>query len=172
MFLCTTGFNATAHAKYNTIEYDVGDPMYKVICGKDNTSTVKVHFYKGEADGSNDNPYLVPQGSYPEVLYEINGELSKPKECTMWSNFQDKRVIEEKDDGDLTDTPIQIKGYTFMSPKFSTLSVAFKVSINDGDLPFEDKSFKEGDMLTYIDELQDEAYAEKRKIRKRKRKYN
>ena len=48
MFLCTTGFNATAHAKYNTIEYDVGDPMYKVICGKDNTSTVKVHFYKGE----------------------------------------------------------------------------------------------------------------------------
>ena len=91
MFLCTTGFNATAHAKYNTIEYDVGDPMYKVICGKDNTSTLKVHFYKGEADGSNDNPYLVPQGSYPEVLYEINGELRKPKECTMWSNFQGEK---------------------------------------------------------------------------------
>ena len=48
----------------------------------------------------------------------------------------------------------------------------FLCTINDGDLPFEDKSFKEGDMLTYIDELQDEAYAEKRKIRKRKRKYN
>ena len=29
-----------------------------------------------------------------------------------------------------------------MSPKFSTLSVAFKVSINDGDC--ENKSFKEG----------------------------
>ena len=118
MFLCTTGFNATAHDKYNTIEYDVGDPMYKVICGKDNTSTVKVHFYKGEADGSNDNPYLVPQGSFPEVLYEINGELSTPKESTMWSNNKDKIVFEVLATGDDTQTPIQIKGYTFMSPKF------------------------------------------------------
>ena len=65
MFLCTTGFNATAHAKYNTIEYDVGDPMYKVICGKDNTSTLKVHFYKGEADGSNRRRRSLPSPMTP-----------------------------------------------------------------------------------------------------------